>query len=84
MLNSLCLWQYRASRSVLPLLLFNEFRTQGRIEMKIFKTIVLALMIAINLQTGYYALLYKVQIATGVFLICLGLTLFVASDGGMN
>ena len=50
----------------------------------IFKTIVLALMIAINLQTGYYALLYKVQIATGVFLICLDLTLFVASDGGMN
>lgn len=51
--------------------------------MKIFKTIVLALMIAINLQTGYYALLYKVQIATGVFLICLGLTLFVASDGDL-
>jgi len=52
--------------------------------MKIFKTIVLALMIAINLHTGYYALLYKVQIATGVFLICLGLTLFVACDGGFE
>ena len=52
--------------------------------MKIFKTVVLIFLIAINLQTGYYALLYKVQIATGVFLICLGLTLFVASDGGMN
>ena len=52
--------------------------------MKIFKTIVLALMITINLQTGYYVLLYKVQIATGTFLICLGLTLFVASDGGLK
>ena len=52
--------------------------------MKIFKTIVLALMITINLQTGYYALLYKVQIATGTFLICVGLTLFVASDGGLK
>ena len=52
--------------------------------MKIFKTIVLVLMIAITLQAGYYAILYKVQIATGVFLICLGLTLFVASDGGTN
>lgn len=52
--------------------------------MKIFKTIVLILLIAINLQTGYYALLYKVQIATGVFLICLGLTLFVASNGDLK
>ena len=52
--------------------------------MKIFKTIVLALMIAITLQTGYFALLYKVEISTGTFLICLGLTLFVASDGGLK
>ena len=52
--------------------------------MKIFKTIVLALMITINLQTGYYALLYKVSTATGAFLICLGITLFVASDGGLE
>lgn len=51
--------------------------------MKIFKTIVLVLMVAINLQTGYYVLLYKVEIATGVFLICLGL-LLVASDGGLK
>ena len=52
--------------------------------MKIFKAIVLVLMIVINLLTGYYALLYKVQVATGVFLICLGLTLFVASDGDLK
>jgi len=78
------LWQYGVINFVLPLLRFNEFRAQRRIEMKIFKTIVLALMIAINLHTGYYALLYKVQIATGVFLICLGLTLFVACDGGFE
>lgn len=61
-----------------------NFVHKGDFEMKIFKTIVLVLMIAITLQAGYYAILYKVQIATGVFLICLGLTLFVASDGGMN
>jgi hypothetical protein len=52
--------------------------------MKIFKTIVLALMIAINLQTGYFALLYKVEIATGVFLICFGMTLLVICDGGIE
>lgn len=52
--------------------------------MKIFKMIVLALLIVITLQTGYCALLYKVEIATGTFLICLGITLFVASDGGLK
>ncbi len=52
--------------------------------MKIFKAFVLVLMIAINLQTGYFALLYKASTATGAFLICLGLTLFVASDGGLE
>ena len=52
--------------------------------MKIFKTIVLALMIAINLQTVYYALLYKASTATGAFLICLGLTLFVICDGNLK
>lgn len=51
--------------------------------MKIFKTIVLVLMTVITLQTGYFALLYKVEIAIGVFLICLGL-LLVASDGGLK
>ncbi len=52
--------------------------------MKIFKTVVLILLIAINLQTGYYALFYKVSTSTGAFLICLGITLFVASDGGLQ
>lgn len=52
--------------------------------MKIFKTIVLVLLTAITLQTGYFALLYKVAIATGAFLICLGITLFVACDGGLE
>ena len=33
--------------------------------MKIFKTIVLLLLSALTLQTGYYALLYKVEITTG-------------------
>ena len=52
--------------------------------MKIFKTVVLILLIAINLQTVYFALLYKASTATGAFLICLGITLFVASDGGLE
>ena len=52
--------------------------------MKIFKTIVLVLLTAITLQTGYFALLYKVSTSTGAFLICLGITLFVASDGGLK
>ena len=52
--------------------------------MKIFKTVVLILLIAINLQTGYYALLYKASTSTGAFLICFGITLFVASDGGLE
>ena len=52
--------------------------------MKIFKMIFLVLLTAITLQTGYFALLYKVATATGTFLICLGITLFVASDGGLK
>lgn len=57
---------------------------KGDFEMKIFKTVVLILLIVINLQTVYYALLYKASTATGAFLICLGITLFIASDGGIN
>lgn len=52
--------------------------------MKIFKAIILVLMIAINLQTGYFALLYKVDIAVGVFFICFGMTLLVICDGGIE
>jgi hypothetical protein len=52
--------------------------------MKVFKFIVMSILILITLQTAYFALLYKVQIATGSFLICLGITLFVACDGGLD
>ena len=52
--------------------------------MKVFKFIVVSILILITLQTAYFALLYKVQIATGTFLICLGITLFVACDGGLE
>lgn len=52
--------------------------------MKIFKTIVLVLLTVTTLQSGYFALLYKVATATGTFVICLGITLFVASDGGLK
>ena len=52
--------------------------------MKVFKFIVLCILTLITIQTAYFALLYKVQIATGAFLICLGITLFVACDGGLE
>ena len=51
--------------------------------MKVFKFIVVSILILITVQTAYLALLYKVQIATGTFFICLGITLFVACDGGL-
>ena len=51
--------------------------------MKVFKFIVIGILILITIQTAYFALLYKVQIATGTFLICLGITLFVVCDGGL-
>lgn len=52
--------------------------------MKLFKFVVMMILIFITLRTGYLALLYKVEITTGSFLICLGITLFVASDGGLE
>ena len=57
---------------------------EGYFFMKIFKIIVLLLLLALTLQTGYYALLYKVEITTGAFFICLGITLLVLSDGGID
>ena len=52
--------------------------------MKVFKFIVMGILILLTIQTAYFALLYKVQIATGSFLICLGIALFVACDGGLK
>lgn len=52
--------------------------------MKLFKFVVMMIFIFITLRTGYLALLYKVEITTGAFLICLGITLLVACDGGLE
>ncbi len=52
--------------------------------MKLFKFIVMLILLSITLWTGYLALLYKVAIATGTFFICLGITLFVACDGDIQ
>ena len=52
--------------------------------MKVFKFIVMGLLILITIQTAYFALLYKASTATGAFLICFGITLFVACDGGLE
>ena len=52
--------------------------------MKLFKLIVMLILISITIQTAYLAPLYKVEIATGSFLICLGITLLVFCDGGLE
>ena len=52
--------------------------------MKVFKFIVVSILTLITIQTAYFALLYKANTATGAFLICLGITLFVACDGGLE
>ena len=52
--------------------------------MKIFKFIVMSVLIFITIQTAYFALLYKANTAIGAFLICIGITLFVACDGGLE
>ncbi|MBQ9846896.1 MAG: hypothetical protein IJO58_03705 [Clostridia bacterium] len=52
--------------------------------MKLFKFVVMLILILITIRTGYFALLYKVSTSTGAFLICLGIALFVASDGGLK
>ena len=52
--------------------------------MKLFKFVVMFILILITVRTGYLALLYKVSTSTGAFLICLGITLFVASDVGLQ
>jgi len=57
---------------------------EKEIKMKIFKFIVVSILALITIQTAYFALLYKVSTATGAFLICFGITLFVACDGGLE
>lgn len=52
--------------------------------MKIFKLIVCAMLIALTMQTGYFAFLFKASTATGAFLIVFGITLFVMCDGGLK
>ena len=64
--------------------MYVNLNLKGYFFMQIFKIIVLLLMSALTLQTGYYALLYKVEITTGAFFICLGITLLVLSDGVLN
>lgn len=52
--------------------------------MKVFKFIVVSILTLITMQTAYFALLYKASTATGAFLICFGIMLFVACDGGIK
>ena len=52
--------------------------------MKIFKFIVCTILIALTLQTGFYALIYKATLATCCFVIVFALTGIVFIDGGLK
>lgn len=52
--------------------------------MKIFKTIVLLLLLGLTLQTAYFALIYKATLATCIFVICFAIFGIVAVDGGFE
>ena len=52
--------------------------------MKIFKIIVLLLLLALTLQTAYFALIYKVTLSTCIFVICFSMFGIVAVDGDLN
>lgn len=52
--------------------------------MKVFKFTVCAMLIALTLQTGYFALIYKATLSTCCFIIVLALTGIVILDGGLK
>lgn len=52
--------------------------------MKIFKTIVLLLLLGLTLQTVYFALIYKAILSISIFVICFAIFGIVAVDGGLE
>lgn len=57
---------------------------EGYFFMKIFKTIVLLLLLDLTLQTAYFALSYKAILSTCVFVICFAMFGIVAVDDGLD
>lgn len=57
---------------------------EGYFFMKIFKTIVLLLLLGLTLQTAYFALIYKAILSTCVFVICFAMFGIVVLDGGLE
>lgn len=57
---------------------------EGYFFMKIFKTIVLLLLLGLTLQTAFFALSYKAILSTCVFVICFAMFGIVAADGGFE
>ena len=57
---------------------------EGYFFMKIFKTIVLLLLLGLTLQTAYFALIYKAILSTCIFVICFDMFGIVAADGGLE
>ncbi len=49
--------------------------------MKIFRYICIMLLVALTAIAAHYAWVYKASLSTGVFFMCMGLTLYVISDG---
>ena len=57
---------------------------EGYFFMKIFKIIVLVFLLALTLQTAYFALIYKAILSTCFFAICFAMFGIVAVDGGLD
>ena len=57
---------------------------EGYFLMKIFKIMVLLLLLGLTLQTAYFALIYKAILSTCNFVICFAMFGIVAADGGLE
>ena len=57
---------------------------EGYFFMKIFKMVVLSLLLGLTLQTAYFALIYKAALSTCIFVICLALFGIVAIDRSLE
>jgi len=56
---------------------------KGMFLMKIFKLIIVVLLVILTLYSGYLAWDYKATIVICIFAICLSVTILVIVDGGM-
>ena len=57
---------------------------EGYFFMRIFKMVVLSLLLGLTLQTAYFALVYKATLSTCIFVICFAMFGIVAVDGSLD